>query len=77
MLDDALHSLENFRDVLNKQVIEDEKRNVKLQITMTFGIAQALKGEDQRTIIGKVDELLYKGKESGRNRIIAEGKETT
>ena len=56
--------------------IEDEKSNVKLQITMTFGIAQALKGEDQRTIIGKVDELLYKGKESGRNRIIAEGKET-
>lgn len=76
VLDDALHSLENFRDVLNKQVIEDEKSNVKLQITMTFGIAQALKGEDQRTIIGKVDELLYKGKESGRNRIIAEGKET-
>ncbi len=40
-----------------------------VNVTMTFGIAEANKNETADVTINRADALLYKGKESGRNRI--------
>ena len=43
--------------------------NNTIKVTMTFGIAQSAKNETADVTINRADALLYKGKDSGRNRI--------
>lgn len=42
--------------------------NTKIHITMTFGAVVHLEGEDMDSTINRADKLLYKGKQSGRDR---------
>ena len=44
--------------------------NHELSVTMTFGIAEAKANETADITINRADALLYKGKESGRDRIV-------
>lgn len=44
--------------------------NHELSVTMTFGIAEAKANETADVTINRADALLYKGKESGRDRIV-------
>ena len=44
--------------------------NHTINVTMTFGIAQAEKGETADLTINRADALLYQGKDNGRNRIV-------
>lgn len=41
-----------------------------IKITMTFGISQVLSGDNSVSAINRADELLYNGKQAGRNRIV-------
>lgn len=41
-----------------------------VQITMTFGLYKGKPGEDVFSVIDHADELLYKGKASGKNQIV-------
>jgi len=41
-----------------------------LSVTMTFGVASFRKGESLDACIARADTALYKGKESGRNRVV-------
>ncbi len=49
--------------------IENKKfENHSLNVTASFGVVEFC-GEDSKAVISKVDSLLYKAKENGRNRI--------
>lgn len=43
---------------------------MNIAVTMTFGISAAKKGENSECVINRADELLYKGKTSGRNQVV-------
>ncbi|MBN1242644.1 MAG: sensor domain-containing diguanylate cyclase [Spirochaetales bacterium] len=43
----------------------------KLEVTMSGGAALAETGDDGARLVGRADALLYKAKESGRNRVVA------
>ena len=65
-LKNALKVTERIRESIEKQKWDKPK----LKITVSGGIDQ-LKDEDVSEIIIKTDNLLYKAKENGRNRIEA------
>jgi diguanylate cyclase (GGDEF)-like protein len=53
---------------IRKSIEEYEFEGKDLKITISIGLTQYA-GEDAASIIGKADELLYKVKRSGRNRV--------
>lgn len=57
----------NFR-----QAIEESRHSSKnLAITASFGVAQYRANEDLESLIKRADELLYKAKKTGRNRVVS------
>ena len=40
-------------------------------ITMSFGVTQYIVGETLESLVARADKLLYKAKELGRNRVVA------
>ena len=44
-------------------------------ITMSFGVSQYIVGESLAALVARTDKLLYKAKELGRNRVVADVKE--
>lgn len=49
---------------------EYEYKGRTISFTMTFGISQVRSGDNAENVINRADVLLYKGKQSGRNRIV-------
>lgn len=47
-----------------------EKYKAVLPITMSFGVAEYEKGDDNTSIYKRVDLALYKAKETGRNKVV-------
>lgn len=56
--------LENIR---NRDFIFENKQ---VKVTMTFGIAEYTESDNEETVINRADNLLYSGKQSGRNRVM-------
>lgn len=70
-------SLENSVDVVEElaNVIRNSEVEVngeKIRVTMSFGITQYVQGEMLDETISRADKLLYRGKETGRNKVVAE-----
>lgn len=63
-LDDASILAERFRKNIEKTVFVTD-----IQITASFGVVEIKKDEDFKELINRVDELLYKSKKEGRNRV--------
>ena len=61
------NSAEKLAEKLRKKV-EDFKE--VLPITMSFGVVSYKKDEGYDMIFKRVDEALYKAKESGRNKVV-------
>ncbi len=51
-----------------RKVVENHKHI--LPITMSFGVTQFIKGDDELSLYKRADEALYKAKESGRNKVM-------
>lgn len=71
-IEKALPILNEIRDaIIENEVVYNEEH---LKVTMTFGI---ISGDDRELaeMIKEVDNLLYIGKEAGRNRIVVENEE--
>ncbi len=51
-----------------RMLIENHKQIVPL--TMSFGVVEYEKGDDEETIFKRADRALYRAKESGRNKVI-------
>lgn len=66
--DDAYIALENVRDRIKNTVVE--KNDVKVSVTMTFGLTEYNFASDLEATIKEADEKLYMGKNSGRDRIV-------
>ena len=74
-------SLEQFKaEVI--EIVEKIRRSVRadqvdykgqrIQITMTAGVAFYRYGDDEKEFFKEADELLYYGKEHGRNQVVSE-----
>jgi diguanylate cyclase len=66
LADDAIRALERAR-----QAVESARFRApgsELQVTMSFGVAELLAGEDVPALIRRTDEALYAAKQAGRNR---------
>lgn len=58
--------------------VEDMKfdyNNIKLNISVSIGLAEFKEGDDRLTLVERVDALLYKAKEHGRNRVEVESED--
>jgi diguanylate cyclase (GGDEF)-like protein len=58
---------ENIRKSIQKRVILYGQHDINLTVSM--GITEYIKGEDTISLINRVDETLYQSKGSGRNRV--------
>jgi diguanylate cyclase (GGDEF)-like protein len=54
-----------------RKTIENEPFAVVQHVTCSFGVAQLQEGEEGEKLILRLDELLYRAKENGRNRVEA------
>ena len=63
--------LEDAKQVAEKlrKIIEKENFNIPQKITCSFGIAEHKENQDIESTIKKADELLYKAKNGGRNKV--------
>lgn len=47
-----------------------EARPLRLEVTVTVGVAEHLPGESARTLLQRADTALYQGKSLGRNQVV-------
>ena len=64
-------NLNSLGNVINniRQIIEKERFTGVGRITCSFGATLYLKGEDVSLTIQRADKVLYKVKDSGRNKV--------
>lgn len=66
----AFDTMERIRKQATSRPVE--YNGVMVDITVTFGVSHYREGDTQKTIFERVDELLYQGKKSGKNRVMAD-----
>lgn len=64
--DEAVRALERTRQAVDSARFRSPTSELK--VTMSFGIAELLPGEDVPTLIRRADAALYAAKQTGRNR---------
>jgi len=80
--DDAKRVCEGLREDISRAIFSFSRTNEnmdvdEINITMTFGIAQFNEENDTiEEVILKADKALYKGKETGRNRVVVSENES-
>jgi len=52
-----------------RQLISEIKFEKLEQITCSFGVAEFQKGDDEKSIMKRADEFLYRAKKNGKNRV--------
>jgi diguanylate cyclase (GGDEF)-like protein len=56
----------------NVEEMKFNYNNIKLNISVSIGLAELKEGDDRLKLVERADALLYKAKENGRNRVEAE-----
>lgn len=69
-LDGARHAAERARALLTERRFAGAK-GVEFGVTATFGVANACSFSTPKSLISEADTALYRGKETGRNRVVA------
>lgn len=59
--------LESLRKAIEESSVESE--GVEIKVTMSFGCTVPHKGDTSLSLVGRADDLLYKSKREGRNRV--------
>lgn len=59
-----------IRMQIQNSIITDEKENIAISVTMTFGIMEYMPGYSMERLIQLADENLYKGKQNGKNQVV-------
>jgi len=54
----------------NRKASEKFKYDPTGKITVSFGVTQFIKDDNEDTVIKRVDDALYEAKRKGRNRVI-------
>lgn len=70
-LDEAVKVAENLREAVagHEFVFKGEAKVV--QVTISLGVAQAVKGDTPKSLIERADACLYEAKKQGRNRTVS------
>lgn len=69
---DLLHAQAEFRDLCDKiSSFPFSYKGTKIHVTITFGLCEGTPGIPAAELINKADAMLYEGKQSGKNRVIA------
>ncbi len=61
--------LDRLREKISRYPLHIEGLGEPLNITVSFGIAEAIENEPLRGLIRRADEALYQAKNNGRNRV--------
>jgi len=69
---DGLKKLKALLENVRKLEIPDERFEMPIKVTMTFGIAAGSAEDDMDRLLRIADERLYNGKNGGRNQIVGE-----
>ena len=64
--EEAIRALERARQAVESARFRSP--TCQLNVTMSFGVADLLPGEDEKKLISRADAALYAAKEAGRNR---------
>jgi diguanylate cyclase len=59
-------------NVQGKKLVKKSTGDVLGSITISIGVAELATGEDPTTLIQRADECLYRAKNTGRNRVVAD-----
>ena len=70
--ENGLQKLNDVLDNVRKLEIPDERFEMPIKVTMTFGITSGSAEDDTDQLLRIADERLYRGKSSGRNQIVGE-----
>jgi diguanylate cyclase (GGDEF)-like protein len=70
-VDQAVKALERLRHCLAETQIEGYPPG-EIKITISCGLTQALPGEEPESILQRVDRLLYRAKELGKDRVVVD-----
>ncbi len=62
--------IEEAQKIAEKLRVKIESFKKVLPITMSFGVVEYIMGEDIELIFKRVDDALYKAKDSGRNIVV-------
>ncbi|OUS27920.1 hypothetical protein A9Q98_08550 [Thalassotalea sp. 42_200_T64] len=68
---EAFHVAERIRKACENTVIRDKDDNI-IKVTTSVGLTQYVTGEDIDSTLNRADELLYKAKSSGRNKVVCQ-----
>ena len=64
-------NIDNATELAEKLRVGVENYKKVLPITMSFGVVEVIRGEDQEHIYKRVDDALYAAKEGGRNMVVS------
>jgi len=64
---------ERLRENMESMDISLDTHDETLQVTVSVGVAAAKQDEPAISLVDKADDALYRAKEGGRNRVIADG----
>jgi diguanylate cyclase len=63
--------------VENKKLVKRSTGDILGTITISIGVAQLCKGDTPEALVQRADRCLYRAKNTGRNRVVAEGELTS
>ncbi len=66
--DEAIRALERARQAVESARFRGGEATSEMNVTMSFGLAELLPGEDEKLLIQRADAALYAAKQAGRNR---------
>ena len=66
----AVKYLKRIDEIIAKETIKINGTTIK--VTMSFGITRGRTEDENNKVIKRADEMLYKAKSTGRNRVIAD-----
>ncbi|WP_237261611.1 sensor domain-containing diguanylate cyclase [Thiomicrorhabdus immobilis] len=64
-----LHDAEQTAERLRKAIEELPQSTLPTQLTVSFGVAAMTRWDNDKTLLKRADQALYRAKENGRNRV--------
>ncbi|WP_242523084.1 GGDEF domain-containing protein [Thiocystis minor] len=74
MLDADLLASSEAAERLRVQIAQLRPLEADFRVTASFGVTELRPGETAETLLIRADDLLYRAKAEGRNRVIAEAR---
>ena len=60
---------ERLRAIIEKAPVEIPESSITIHLTISIGVTLSRPGDDRNTLLKRCDDMLYKSKKEGRNRV--------